>query len=245
MLDVFSFKPVNDASPALWLLSYLHSSAASPSLGDFLPPFEDYVRIFHPAREHNLHHQLTHVTDLTWAEVASRNHKVMHRQAQWYRIAGNLHNLDEYGLMHEQHGQHWIEAPVSGSLTVEAADVLVMCLSGFRGIGPCFFAVWEGFNCLPLLDTVQFGSQERKFNLFSGTLKQLGQSLCSARFQSANLCWPLDQSWCVMTEIDAMSTYVGGPKPLIDAILSSSLEAMRATAQDQLFHDPLNVPEVS
>jgi hypothetical protein len=245
VLDAFLFSPVKDVSSALWLLPYLHPSSASPSLGNLLPPFDDYARIFHPAREYIAHNQSTHATFLTWAEVANRNHKVMHRQAQWPRIASNFHNLDERGFIREQRSQHWLEPPVSGSLPVEVADILVTYLGGISFIEPCFFALWEGFHCLPAQHTVKFGSHERRFFLFSGRLGQLRQSWCATYFQSANLCWPSDQSWCIMTEIDAMSTYIGGPQTLIDSILSSSLEAVRVAASDKVFIDSVNLLESS
>jgi hypothetical protein len=40
------------------------------------------------------------------------------------------------------------------------------------------------------------------------------------------LIWPADQAWCVASEIDFDSTVVGGSRTLIDAVLSSGLEAL-------------------
>jgi hypothetical protein len=35
-----------------------------------------------------------------------------------------------------------------------------------------------------------------------------------------SLWWPEDRAWCVGTDIDLMSTYVGGSKACIDAVLA-------------------------
>lgn len=44
--------------------------------------------------------------------------------------------------------------------------------------------------------------------------------------QSPSLLWPQDRAWCLATEIDVDSTLVGGPAPLVDALVASAaLEA--------------------
>jgi hypothetical protein len=53
--------------------------------------------------------------------------------------------------------------------------------------------------------------------------------------QSPNLFWPADKAWCVATEIDLDSTYVGGSAALIAAILSDErLEAFPADVTDDI-----------
>jgi hypothetical protein len=55
---------------------------------------------------------------------------------------------------------------------------------------------------------------------------------------SPNLWWPSDHAWCVGTEIDLDSTYVGGSKPFIDAILQSQeLEAFEVGSTDSTSAD--------
>ena len=50
--------------------------------------------------------------------------------------------------------------------------------------------------------------------------------------QSANLWWPEDRAWCVGTEIDLMTTYVGGTREAVTAILESELEAHQVEPGD-------------
>jgi hypothetical protein len=52
--------------------------------------------------------------------------------------------------------------------------------------------------------------------------------------QSPNIWWPDDRAWCVGTEVDLMTTYVGGTAPCVEAICAASaLEALPASV-DQL-----------
>jgi hypothetical protein len=52
--------------------------------------------------------------------------------------------------------------------------------------------------------------------------------------ESPNLWWPDDRAWCVATEIDLDSTYVGGSATMIRELLSDSrFEALEVRAADQ------------
>ena len=64
--------------------------------------------------------------------------------------------------------------------------------------------------------------------LLAGPIGAIRTSLCHApRFQTANLWWPDDRAWCVATEIDFMSTYVGGSRRCVQALVDHrGLEAM-------------------
>ena len=61
--------------------------------------------------------------------------------------------------------------------------------------------------------------------------------------QSANLWWPEDHAWCVATEIDFMTTYIGGTRDAIDAIVKDKVfEAYRVEPTDGITYasDTLN-----
>jgi hypothetical protein len=56
--------------------------------------------------------------------------------------------------------------------------------------------------------------------------------------QSPNLFWPQDRGWCVATEIDLDSTYVGGSPALIDDLLQDPrLEALAVHPDDPIWAD--------
>jgi hypothetical protein len=68
----------------------------------------------------------------------------------------------------------------------------------------------------------------REYLLYQGTVAQ-----AAGWEDGPNLWWPDDRAWCVASEIDLTTTYVGGTIELIDAILGSrELEASRVTPDD-------------
>jgi hypothetical protein len=78
----------------------------------------------------------------------------------------------------------------------------------------------------------------REYLVLRGTLADvpsLGHELPWGAFspQSPNLLWPDDASWCVATEIDLDSTYVGGPRALVDELVAEPrLEAFEVDPHD-------------
>ena len=51
--------------------------------------------------------------------------------------------------------------------------------------------------------------------------------------QSANLWWPADRAWCVVTDIDLTSTYVGGSAVCIAELRATpGLECVPASPAD-------------
>jgi hypothetical protein len=71
--------------------------------------------------------------------------------------------------------------------------------------------------------------------LLAGAIRAVGTSSLSVApgWQSPNLWWPDDQAWCVGTEIDLMSTYVGGSRGCVRAIVEHrQLEAAAVESSD-------------
>ncbi len=68
----------------------------------------------------------------------------------------------------------------------------------------------------------------REYHLLSGPISAVTESMVAfSGWQSANLWWPDDRSWFVATEIDLSSTYIGGDRATIAAVLASpDLEAI-------------------
>ncbi|WP_305091365.1 hypothetical protein [Prescottella sp. R16] len=55
---------------------------------------------------------------------------------------------------------------------------------------------------------------------------------------SAHLWWPDDKAWCVATDIDLMSTYLGASEECVAAVLADTgLEAFPARADRTLTWD--------
>jgi hypothetical protein len=73
--------------------------------------------------------------------------------------------------------------------------------------------------------------------LFEGTIDDAGESYYEPygpnHFQSAYFWWPEDRAWCVASEIDLMSTYIGAGEGCAKAILDiPGIEAMLANVDD-------------
>jgi hypothetical protein len=52
-------------------------------------------------------------------------------------------------------------------------------------------------------------------------------------FQSPNLWWPADRAWCVASDIDLPSTYLGGTRALVEEVPGDDrLEAVPARLTD-------------
>jgi hypothetical protein len=82
----------------------------------------------------------------------------------------------------------------------------------------------------------------REYLLFSGPVQaalEMGERSRGVFFpQSPNLFWPTDHAWCVATEIDLDSTYIGGSQALADALLADPrLETRRVDANDPISRD--------
>jgi hypothetical protein len=80
----------------------------------------------------------------------------------------------------------------------------------------------------------------RRYFLLRGPLDaatELGWMLDNCQFvpQSPNLFWPDDRSWCVATEIDLDSSYLGGSETLVERLLADQdLEALRVMPGDPI-----------
>jgi hypothetical protein len=84
--------------------------------------------------------------------------------------------------------------------------------------------------------------RERDVVLVRGPIDAAARNLApEPHEQSANLWWPADRSWCVVTDIDLMSSYVGGSAACIAELLARpGLEVAPATPDDPVAVDQVN-----
>jgi hypothetical protein len=104
-----------------------------------------------------------------------------------------------------------------------------------------------------IMDGPRVSLPHRDYILFEGTLRsatelgwRFGELLSAAHPelgfgagdfdpQSPNLFWPHDHAWCVATEIDLDSTYVGGSRALVEALQKDPrFEALPARPDDRV-----------
>lgn len=188
MIADFPFKPAESAEPARWLVKRLTTFGADV-LSIVPSGFEAYARVFHPAS------RATHTADggasstaapLRWAEVAALTGRTAHRAMQWPSIKGVNPTLYDYAKLRA--GDVVIEGPEEGSLLLEVARALWPILEPHTDTrNECFFAIWEGFGCLPrtVLDAPAFEIPARKFHLFTGPLEAIKGTFCTADSEEA------------------------------------------------------------
>jgi len=87
----------------------------------------------------------------------------------------------------------------------------------------------------PVRDGPRVRLPNREYLLYRGPAEAVVATagLPGAWGQCASLWWPADRAWFVASEVDLEWTYVGGPRGLIDAILTDSrIEALPASPDD-------------
>jgi hypothetical protein len=219
--SVGALEVVDDLRPARWLTENIRTFAAD--VGSLVPAvFPAYARVLHPAHDCE--------EPVRWAQIARANRKTVHPEMQFTRLIGYRSRYSA-GYPAEQPGV-FDEAPAVGVLPADVAASLARTLAGHTATANhCWFAVWEGFGGLDEAfdGRPTFSLPQRAYHLARGPVTAASQSLESGRFghRSCNLWWPDDQAWCVATDIDLDSTYVGGSQACIQEILADSeLEAM-------------------
>jgi hypothetical protein len=211
--------PAPHWSPANWIVAGLGGFAES--VLSLVPAgFESYVRIFHPAVR-AIGHELEQVR---WAEIAAANGRQAHAGMQLTALTGSF---DAY-----RNGQAGLfdGSPEIGSLPAGLVEPLTTVLARHTGTPDrCWFAFWDGFG--GLRDEIALGPTFtvpcRAYHLLSGPLDGVSESATDGAFQSANLWWPADQAWCVATEIDLDTTYIGCGRTCANELLRvPELEAL-------------------
>jgi hypothetical protein len=237
MARIGDYTVAPQVAAAGWVTAGLRGRASS--VASVVPVgFPAYARVFHPAQRRDSGGGWTPVA---WREVAAANGRVAHRAMQWCSLTGccSLRGDD----CRPQPGV-WDVEPATGHLPRELAVVLAEVLAD-QTTTPrrCWFAVWDGFADLAVPEVEDAGSfavPQRRMLLLAGAITAVGSSSLSLApgWQSPNLWWPDDRAWCVATDIDLMSTYVGGSRGGVQAIVADRrLEAAAVQASDGVAAD--------
>jgi hypothetical protein len=223
-----------DVSQGVWLSSARRRGTPGTVAALVPAVFEAYARVLHPAVRYAGDDDL----EVSWAEVAAHNGTVPHPLMQWPSITGGWDYLSS-----DSQPPVWDDAPSEGHLPVTVAARLAAVLGPHTGTpADCVFGRWAGFGFdatpldgMPLL--LLRGGHD--VVLMRGTVGDAVRNLApEPHEQSANLWWPADRSWCVVTDIDLMSTYVGGTAACVAELLADpALEAVAASPDDRVTHD--------
>lgn len=214
--------PAADTTPADWVVADLQTFAES--VHSLLPAgFAAYVRVFHPAYRLDLtaRRPWDSRSIVRWAEIARANGTIAHPGMQLASVTGG------FRFMHEGQPGVYERAPREGSIPSEVGPALVNVLSRHTSTpDTCWLAVWNGFggtrDDIRLAPT--FHVPARDYFLLRGSVDAgISDVLHHDRGpgQTPNIWWPDDHAWCVATEIDLNTTYVGCSTACRDELVAS------------------------
>lgn len=245
---------LTDVSAARWVEEGLSNNFAHV---DALVPrgYAAYGRLFHPASGEDKRR-------VRWSEVAAWAGSVAHPLMAFEGISAPKPG---YGAG----ARPWLQEPMEDQMDEQDARAPAVLLSDFtRAPQDCYFGIWDGFGQYspgpmtllttsggipqtPLPDVIaaqRFDGVRREYLLYEGPLTAIGSFFNHFRSHPPNIWWPEDRSWCVATDIDLNTTYVGGSEACVQAIIGEqSLEAL-ATSADAPVHraaDTINLGEAS
>jgi hypothetical protein len=93
---------------------------------------------------------------------------------------------------------------------------------------------------VPAQGAPSFAVPQRRLLLLGGAIGAVGTSSLGVapEWRSPNLWWPDDRAWCVATEVDLVSTYIGGSRRCVQAIVDHPrLEATAVEPSDGIAYD--------
>ena len=217
-----------DPSPARWVeRSLLRWRVETDNGLRYCVPegFDAYARILHPASRDAGQGSGA----ATWGDVASWSGSELHRSSSFASIA------------RRPDGSSWLDVgsgPDEGRLPpAETGRLLDLLIAHTATPEVCWFCLWTGYGGLDvrgLAPSTYVHAPAREYLLFEGRASSVLDVGIGDFSESPQLWWPRDCSWCVVTEIDATSTYVGGTKDCIRRLLEDPvLESFPAALDDR------------
>ena len=226
-----------DVSSGIWISSGRRRGTPG-TVGALVPAvFQACARILHPG----VRYAGDDDVEVSWAEVAAHNGTLVHPLVQWAPLTGSWDYLNS-----DSQPPVWDDAPSEGHLPVAVAARLAAVLRRHTSTPEgCRFGRWTGFGFdaatlrgVPSL--LLRGGHD--VVVVRGTVDDAVRNLApEPHEQSANLWWPADRAWCVVTDIDLRSTYVGGSADCIAELRAApGLEVLPAAPEDPVDSDPVN-----
>ena len=228
--------PAADTRAADWIVAALTTFAKS--VESLVPAgFEAYVRVFHPATRYgDPVEDLSRWTPVRWREIAGATGRTAHAGMQLPNLTGAWAR-NAPGLFDREPGE--------GSLPESEIDPLVSVLARHTQTPDrCWFASWEGWGRGIRGDVAaapKFQVPHRGYHLLQGEIAAAAESLVTFHLQTASIWWPDDRAWCVATEVDLNTTFVGCSRACAAALVESAgLEAFEVDPTWYFNDDQLN-----
>jgi hypothetical protein len=199
-------------------------------VGSLVPPiFEAYARVFHPA--YRLVQRMPDPREIavSWKAVAEANGRVAHPAMEWGSLVGSWQMQNQPGL--------WDRRPDTGRLPVHVTKALSLLLKQTSRADRVMYALWNGYGGMQIENAELIELPHRPMYLITGSIEDATEPF-GIPGRTASLWWPRDQQWCVATDVDLMTTYVGGGANCVEAIINSdALEAMPVTIDQRVTWD--------
>ncbi len=244
-----------DASAADWIVAGVRDFDGT--VGSIVPAvFEAYARVFHPAGLRTD----TGWADVGWSDVAEANGRVMHPAAEWGSLVGSWKVKGQPELWEAAPSQG--EPPDSiterlAALLADYTETPSRCwFAVWEGWGS-----WSNTSESSVFfpdDTPEDGRQRAReshrakraarqgliknaapFELPQRPMRLLNAPLAAVGDLHEYLChapsvwWPQDRAWCIGTDVDLVTTYVGGASAAIDALLADNQLEVLQVGDDQ------------
>ena len=241
-------EPVDELSPADWVRERLKDWPAGRSflVRDLVPPvYEAYARVLHRAHTPEDGGDPTG----TWAERASQLGRSLGSETSWYDLTGTTYidgsaqdawvpgegdvSLEEMRSIASLVRRHtatplacwfgmwsgWAPLSGGGASLYRAGGPISQRKKRLESWRESKRARREAarFKTFPLL------GGGRSYLLFHGAVEDATRFDLGFGFRSPTLLWPNDRAWFVHTEIDALSTYIGGSRALMDRLVGGQI----------------------
>jgi hypothetical protein len=241
-------EPLDELSPANWVRENLTDWPRGRELlvRDLVPPvFEAYTRILHRAHRPEDGRYPTG----RWAEQAEELGRTLGPETSWYELTGtNLAHGPARAAWVPNEGSLSEEEVriIASRLAGHTATPLTCWFAMWSGWGELsggtgsLYPVGGPISALKMrlrarregkrarkeaarLRTFALLGAARSYLLFEGVVEDALRFDFGYGFRSPALWWPEDRAWFVHTEIDALSTYLGGTRSLIDHVLGAQI----------------------
>jgi hypothetical protein len=214
-----------DVSTGVWISSARRRGTPG-TVASLVPAvFAACARVFHPA----VRYVGDDDAEVPWTEVAAHNGTTAQPLVRWETLTRGPVDCQP---------PVWDDGPSEGHLPVVLAARLATVLARHTTTpADCLFGRWDGFGPdLPSPDVLPrlLLRGEKDVVLVRGAVVDAVRNLApEPHEQSANLWWPADRAWCVVTDVDLRSTYVGGSEACVAELLRTpGVEAVPAAPGD-------------
>jgi hypothetical protein len=243
-------EPVEDLGPAAWVSESLTNwpGAGRSSVKHLVPPsFEAYARVLHQPRSPRGSGETG-----TWKRRALELHRELGAEMSWWDLLGTAPfagpsdplmpeigrlNAVEVDSLAELLGRHTPDPGTcwfglwegfgflhpGGASYLRAPETIRDRLANLAVRRAERKADRETERAFRRLRRFSLYGGGRSYLLIAGTVADASRFRFTSWLQSPTLWWSDDRAWFVHTEIDAMSTYIGGSRLLVDELVGQQI----------------------